>query len=171
MWRENYFDLSEDIPLDTIYQENVVSLHLNGEHVIPMPVPNLNKIILDCSNNEDKLFIDAPNVTELIGQYEDCSILNISYLPSLKNCSLDMLYPLEGMASGVNRENIAQASSDLMMSSCCYYKSEREEKEADKYYSKLLMCEYMKTYHDLGRRGMLLPSRKTRAKSARSAPQ
>ena len=75
---------------EELSRQQVLDLEFSGELCLSMTMPQ-SEMYLKC-NAEDKLIIDAPNVTTLWSTTSN--LCNISYLPSLSKCDIGVLQSL-----------------------------------------------------------------------------
>lgn len=165
-----YDALSREIDEDDIHKQYYIMIKFTGDLCLPYPLKSLRSLKLDCGE-EDRLFIDAPHVITIYGKRSN--LANVSYLPSLMDCSpivMRTIYPL--------------------LSSEMQEKMDEEQRIYDHFKLKILeeeLCNKgedlwtmvkdnfvrscMPYYHGLHEQGVLLPPRRITAKSARSISQ
>ena len=155
--------------LSLLAEKERVELQFNSYKELKQALPKLQSITLKCSEDA-RLYIDAPNVTHLErSPGAPSTVMNISYLPSLQQCDLDMLYALDEIAPPDMRAELDVMLLHRDTSIHCHYHNQMEIDAAKKHYDTQVMRAYLICYHELGRQGMLLPVHASRAKSARSS--
>lgn len=154
-----HLDLNRDIPLEEeIAHLDVLTLTFRGEHCIPFPMPRLKLLYVNCDRGS-RLFIDAPHLTALIA--DNLDITNVSYLPSLKWFQPDGLHCIRSGLTAGDERKVSYLIRDIDHIDIDYVDELEEE----------LVKIYIQHYHTLCDSSLynLLPSYKTRAKSARSS--
>lgn len=161
----NTFDLN-DKPFSEqeLSEQSTLNLKLEGEHCISMPMPQRELYVEFVGAS--RLIIDAPNVSYLGGKKFD--LRDISYLPSLRDCSLKILRTLSPLLTPEMQEEVNDGEKDYNFWKYHEGGMWRRDPEWWGEVRNSMLEIYIRCYHELARQGMLLPPRISRAKSARS---